>query len=138
MNVTTPFDAFVSTLCTNLQAHKEYGYDYAFEYFYGILITNQHKLLEEGNLGVKHHAHLLKGKRKMGPRDRLWFDASTDKPTHYDQNYKGNTNALHGSRNNKTCHYCGNIGHVEKVFYKKQKYLEEKVKFLEGNMSTVH
>jgi hypothetical protein len=34
-------------------------------------------LLEEGNLGGKHQAHLLKGKRKLDHRERVWFDTST-------------------------------------------------------------
>jgi hypothetical protein len=71
MNLRTPFDIFVSTLYTNWKEHKEDGKDYTFEYLYGPLITDQHKLLEEGNLGGKHlHAHFLKGKNKRDPRDR--------------------------------------------------------------------
>jgi hypothetical protein len=46
------------------------------------LITDQHRLLEEGKLGGKHQAHLLKGKGKMDPRNRVQFDASTQKPAY--------------------------------------------------------
>jgi hypothetical protein len=63
MNLRTPFDVFVSTFFTKWKAWKEYGND-TFEYFYGILIIDQHKLLEEGKLGGKHQTHLLKGKGK--------------------------------------------------------------------------
>jgi hypothetical protein len=80
MNLRTPFDVFVSTSRTKYQACKEYGKDYTFEYFYGILIIDQHRQLEECNLGGKKQAQLLKGKSKMDPRDRVWFDASTQKP----------------------------------------------------------
>jgi hypothetical protein len=85
MNLRTPFDVFVSTLCTNWKACKEDGKDYTFEYFCGLLITDQHRLLGEGKLGGKHQAHLLKGKGKMDPRDRVQFDASTQKPAYHDQ-----------------------------------------------------
>jgi len=46
MNLRTPFDMFVSTFHTNWKAHKEDCKDYTFEYLCGLLITNQHKLLE--------------------------------------------------------------------------------------------
>jgi hypothetical protein len=77
MNLRTPFDVFVLTFHTNWKAHKKDGKDYTFEYFYGLLITDQHRLLEEGKIGGKHQAHFLKGKGKMDPRDRVRFDAST-------------------------------------------------------------
>jgi hypothetical protein len=54
MNLRTPFDVFVSTFHTNWNACKEDGKDYTFEDFCGLLITNHHKLLEEGKLGGKH------------------------------------------------------------------------------------
>jgi hypothetical protein len=73
----------------------------------------------------------------MDPRDRVKFDTSTQKPTYYNQKTKGQTNSpSQQSRKKKTCHYFGNIGHVEKVCYKKRDYLEEKVEFLEGNVPT--
>jgi hypothetical protein len=36
------------------------------------------------------------------------------------------------------CQYCGNIGHVEKVYYKKRDDLEDKFKHLEGDLPFVH
>jgi hypothetical protein len=77
MNLRTPFDVFISTFRTNWYAHREDGKDYTFEYFCGLLITYQHKLLEEGKIGGKHHSHLLKGKGKLNHRERGWFDTLT-------------------------------------------------------------
>jgi hypothetical protein len=54
MNLRTPFDVFVSTFHTNWKECKEDGNDYTFEYFYGILIIDQHRLFGEGKLGGKH------------------------------------------------------------------------------------
>jgi hypothetical protein len=71
MNLRTPFNMFVLTFCTNWKACKEDGNDYTFEAFYGLLIIDQHRLLEEGNIGGKHHANFLKGKGNMDPRDRV-------------------------------------------------------------------
>jgi hypothetical protein len=85
MNLRTPFDLLVSTFRTNWQARKEDGKDYTFEAFCGLLINDQHKLLEEGKLGGKHQAHLLKGNSKLDPRDRVRFDASPQKPVYRDQ-----------------------------------------------------
>jgi hypothetical protein len=72
-------------------------------------------LLEEGKLGGKHQAHLLKGKRKSNHRERGWFDTPTQRPGCLDQKPKGKTDAPHQSRKKKTCQYCGKTGHVEKV-----------------------
>jgi hypothetical protein len=38
MNLSTPFDMFVSTFCTNWKAHKEDDKDYTFQALYGLLI----------------------------------------------------------------------------------------------------
>jgi hypothetical protein len=65
INLRTPFDVFVSTFRTNWHACKQDGKDYSFEFFCELLITDQHRFLEKGNLGGKHQAHLLKGKGKM-------------------------------------------------------------------------
>jgi hypothetical protein len=76
----TPFNVFVSTFCTNWKSCKEDGKDYTFEYFSGILITNKHRLLEEGKLGGKHQAHLLKGKGNLNHKENIQFDNSTQIP----------------------------------------------------------
>jgi hypothetical protein len=55
----------------------------------------------------------------MDPKDKVRFDASTQKPTYRDQKPKGKTYAPHGSQKKKTCQYFGNTRHVEKVCYKK-------------------
>jgi hypothetical protein len=47
MKLKTPFDVVVLNFRTKWKSHKEDGNDYTFEYFCGILITDQHKLLEE-------------------------------------------------------------------------------------------
>jgi hypothetical protein len=52
MNLRTPFNMFMSTFCTNWKAHKEDGKDYTFEYFCGLLITNQHNCLKKESLVV--------------------------------------------------------------------------------------
>jgi hypothetical protein len=77
MNLRTPFDVFVLTLHTNWKTCMEYGKDYTFESFCDILIIDQQKMLEEGNLGVKHQYHLLKGKGKSNYWDRIQFYTST-------------------------------------------------------------
>jgi hypothetical protein len=59
MNLRTPFDMFVLTLHTNCEAHNEYNKDYTFETFYGLLISDQHRLLGEGNLGGKQQVLFL-------------------------------------------------------------------------------
>jgi hypothetical protein len=74
MNLRTPFNVFVSTFSTNWQAHKEDGKDYTFESFCGLLIIDQHRLLDEGNIGSKHKAHFLKGKGKVNHKERGQFD----------------------------------------------------------------
>ena len=50
------------------------------------------------------------------------------------QTTNGNTEALSfpkKDRKNKTCHYCGKLGHVEKTCWKEMKDLEENVNDLE-------
>jgi hypothetical protein len=70
MNLRTPFDMFVLTFHTNWQTYKEYGKDYTFEAFNDLLINSQHILLDEGKLGRKHEAHLIKGKGKSNHKQR--------------------------------------------------------------------
>jgi hypothetical protein len=138
MNLRTPFNLFVLIFHTNWQACTGHGKDYTFEALCGLLIIDKHILLEEGNIGGKHQAHLLNGKSKMDPRDRVWFDASTHKPAYHDQKPQRQKDAPQGSQKKKnTCYYCGNSGHVEKVYFKKRDELKEKVKFLEGYMFVV-
>jgi hypothetical protein len=54
INLRTPFDVFISTFHTNWHTRKQDGKDYSFEVFCELLITDQHRLLEEGKLGGKH------------------------------------------------------------------------------------
>lgn len=44
--------------------------------------------------------------------------------------------SLKNKKKKKTCLYCGKVGFMEKVCWKKTSYLEEKVKNLEGDVST--
>jgi hypothetical protein len=39
--------------------------------FCGVLIVDQHSLLEEENIGGKHQSHFLKGKKNMDPTDTI-------------------------------------------------------------------
>lgn len=57
---------------------------------------------------------------------------STNKEKHDDQTLikKGN------KKKKKTCHYCGKLGHLEKVCQQKTKDLEDKLKSLEGDVVT--
>jgi hypothetical protein len=77
MNLRTSFDVFMLTFLTYWKSQKEDGRDYTFEAFYGIFITDKHRLLEQGKLGGKHQAHLLKVKSKMNYKNRLRFVTST-------------------------------------------------------------
>jgi hypothetical protein len=70
MNLRTPFDMFISNFHTNWQEQKEDGKDYTFESFYGLLITDEHILLEECKIGGKHQVQFLKGKGKSNYRER--------------------------------------------------------------------
>ena len=73
--------------------HNFYIWNITFKYFCGILIIDQHRLLEEGKLGGKHQAHFLKGKGKSYYRERVWFDTSTQKQGGLNQKPKGKTDA---------------------------------------------
>ena len=115
MNLRTPFDMFVSIFRTNWQACKEDGKDYTFEYFYGILIIDQHRLFGEGKLGGKHQDHLLKGKDKMDPKDRAWLDEYTQEHAYHDHKPRRQEYAPQQSQKKKTCQYYGKVVHVKKV-----------------------
>jgi hypothetical protein len=77
MNLRTPFNMFILNFHTNWKAWKEDGKDYNFEYFFVLLIIDQHRLLAEGKLGGKYKAHFLKGKRNSNHRERGRFDTHT-------------------------------------------------------------
>lgn len=47
---------------TNGRSRKEDNKDYSFDVFCDLLITDQQKLLDEGNLGGKKQSHFIKGK----------------------------------------------------------------------------
>jgi hypothetical protein len=84
MNLRTSFDVFVSNFYTNWKERKEYGKNYTFEYLCGLLITDKHRILEEGKPSGKHQTHLIKGKSNMAMKDRVQFDSSTQKPAYHD------------------------------------------------------
>jgi hypothetical protein len=65
---------FFSTFHTSWKACKEDGKDYTFEVFYGLLINDQHRLLDKGKPGGKHQAHLLKGKGKVNHKEIGQYD----------------------------------------------------------------
>jgi hypothetical protein len=64
MNLMTPYEVLCWTLCASWVSKKEDNKGYSFNFFYGLLIRAHEKLLDEGKLEVKHHAHLLKGKHQ--------------------------------------------------------------------------
>jgi hypothetical protein len=68
MNLRTPFELSISNFSTSLWERKEDGKDYTFEALCGLLITNQHILLDQGKLGGKRQARLLKGMGKSNCR----------------------------------------------------------------------
>jgi hypothetical protein len=76
---------------------------YMFESLCGILITNQHKFLDEGKLGGIHQSHLLKGKGNSTHKERGWFDTPIQRPRSLDQKPKGKADARHQIRKKKTC-----------------------------------
>ena len=53
MNIRAPYDVFFSSFHTNLWSHKEDNKDYSFDLFCDLLIRDQNKLIEEGELGGK-------------------------------------------------------------------------------------
>jgi hypothetical protein len=81
---------------------------------------------------------LLKVKGKLNHKERGWFDTPIQRPICIDEKPKGNIDAPGHNRKKKTCHYYGKTRNVEKVCYKKRDDLQEKVKFLEGDMLVVH
>ena len=115
VNLRTPFDMFVSTFHTNWKERKEDGNDYTFEYFYGILIIDHHRLFGEGKFGGKHQDHLLKGMDKMDPKDRAWLDEYTQQHVYHDHKPRRQEYAPQQSQKKKTCQYCGKVVHVKKV-----------------------
>jgi hypothetical protein len=91
MNLRTPFDLFCSKFQTNWKAHKEDGKEYTFYTFYGLLINDQHRLLDEGKLGGKYQVHLLKGKGKMNYNEIRHCDAPVRRQECLDQKNKEKT-----------------------------------------------
>jgi len=137
MNLRTPFDLLISNFHTNWQVCKEDCKDYMFESFYVLLIIDQHKLLNEGKIIGKHQAYFLKGKGKSNHKERGMFDTSIERHGSIEQKTKGTIDAHYQIWKKKTCQYCGNIGHVNKVCCKKWDDIEEIVKFLEWDMFNV-
>ena len=101
------------------------------------MVKDQQNLLEEGKLGSKNHAYLLKSKVKPNPKEHGRQD---QRPEFIDQPTKGKTEELSlltkKGRKKKTRRYRSKVGHVEKNCWKKMKDLEGKVKNLEDCAST--
>lgn len=70
MNLRTPYDVLCSSFRANWRSRKEDDKDYNFDIFCDLLIKDQQKLLDEGKLGGKHQAHLLKSKGKQTYNER--------------------------------------------------------------------
>ena len=64
MNLQTPYDVFFLSFHTNWWSRKEESKDYLFDVFCDLLIEDQQKLFDEGNIDGKQQDHLLKGKGK--------------------------------------------------------------------------
>jgi hypothetical protein len=91
------------------------------------LINDQHRLLDEGNIGDKNQAHLLKGKGKLIYKEIGRSDAPVCRHTCLDHNTRVNNDEPMSTWKNqkkKTCLHCGNTGHVEKNCRKKGSDLE--------------
>ena len=122
MNLRTPYDVFCSSFHTNRISHKEDGKDYTFDVFCDLLIKDQQKLFDEGNLGGKHKDHLLKIKGKSNYKERGHTNASGSKYECFDQKTKlvtKESSTYWKNRKKKTCQYCGKVGHNEKTCWKK-------------------
>ena len=70
MTLRTPYDVLCFSFCSNWMSHKQDGKTFTFDIFSYLFIKAQQKLLEEGNIGTKHQAHLLKGKVKQNYKER--------------------------------------------------------------------
>ena len=55
-------------------SHKQVGNEFIFDTFCDLLIKEQLKLVEEGKLGGKNQAHLLKSEVKTTFKERGWKD----------------------------------------------------------------
>lgn len=75
MNLRTLYDVFYSSFHTNWRSRKEDGNDYSFDVFCDLFIRDQQKLLDEGKLGLKQQAYLLKEKGKQNYKDRGRVDS---------------------------------------------------------------
>ena len=140
MNLTTPYDMSCLLFCTNWWSHKKDGKDYSFGVFCDLLIRDKHKFLDEGNLGGKKQARFLKGKGKNNYKDRGCVDGYG--PRHECPNQKTKLKPRESSNSQKdqkkkTCHYFGKVAHLEKTYWKKRADLEEKVKKLEEDVTTM-
>ena len=69
MILKTPYDVLCSSFHSNWISHKQYGKDFTFHILCDSLIKDQQKLLEQGKLGRKNHAHLLKSKVNPNPKE---------------------------------------------------------------------
>ena len=116
---------FSHHFCTNWRSCKEYGKDYSFDVFCDLLIRDQQKLLDKGNLGGKHQAHFLKGEGTNINKDRgcanvldLDMNVLTRK-----LEIRESSNSEKDQKKN-TFRYCGMAGNVEKTYWKKRTNLE--------------
>ena len=82
---------FCSSFRTNWQHCKEDGKDYSFDVLCDLLIRYQHKPLDEGNIGGKQQAHLMKGKGNKIYMDRTYTDGFGPRQECLDHKSKLNT-----------------------------------------------
>lgn len=116
-NLRTPYNVFLYSFHINWRSHKEDGKDYTVDVFCDLLIKDQQKLFDEGNLGGMHQDHFLKSKGKKNYKERGCIDAFGSLQECIDRKAKGKTNELMSTWKNyksKTYRYCGKVGHDEK------------------------
>jgi hypothetical protein len=74
--------------------------------------------LDEGKIGDKHQDLLINGKGKLNYKERHHFDAPIHRQECLHQKTKENTDestSTQKNRKKKTCMYCRNLEHVEKI-----------------------
>lgn len=86
-------------------------------------------MLDEGKLGGKNQAYLLKSKGKQNYKERVRTNASSSRQECFDQKAKvkiDESTSTWKNQKKKTRPYCGKMGHAEKMCWKKNYNLEER------------
>jgi len=62
MNLNKSYNVLCLTFHASWTTWKDDGKDYTFDPFFGLLIKEHEKFLDEGKVEVKKHSHLMKDK----------------------------------------------------------------------------